>query len=246
MDCLRVFVLGPARSGTSAILLALHDVFALSGEGESHVIPAFQRAIYQFSVYCEQLGAGEGILARQLDPLDFRDYVIRYMRDFYAKAFPAGGFADKTPGAEAIAGAPLIRLAFPEARIILTRRSGIAVVQSHVGKFNVEFAEACRGWAACMQAIQEARPATTDLLELDQQELATAPEEAAIRLCRYLRRPERSGELARYFRANRADSSSQHDWGRTPRLDDTGWTDAQKQTFREICGAHMAAFGYAM
>ena len=51
---------------------------------------------------------------------DFRDYVIRYMRDFYAKTFPAGAFADKTPGAEAIAGAPLIRLAFPEARIILT------------------------------------------------------------------------------------------------------------------------------
>lgn len=246
MDCLRVFVLGPARSGTSAILLALHEVFDLPAEGESHVLPAFQRAIYRFSVYCEQFGPDQTILARQLDTLDFRDHVIRYLRDFYARSFPAGAFVDKTPGAEAIAGAPLIRLAFPDARIILTRRSGIEVVQSHIGKFGTDFAEACRGWTACMQAIQEVRPATTDLLELDHYELAAEPEEAAIRLCRYLHRPDRGGDLARYFRANRADRLPGHDWRRRPRLDDTGWTDAQKQTFRDICGAHMEAFGYPM
>lgn len=246
MDPQRVFILGPARSGTSALLLALHDVFGLPAEGESHVIPAFQRAVYWFAVYCEQLQGVENILARQLNPDDFRDHVIRYLRDFYARQFPDGAFVDKTPGAEAIAGAPLIRQAFPDARIILTRRSGIEVVQSHRGKFAAEFADACRGWTACMQAIEEIRPHVGDLLELDHHELAAEPEEAAIRLCRYLHRPALTAPLAAHLRSNRRDSAWQHDWQRLKRLPEMGWTEAEQQCFREICGPHMQRFGYPM
>lgn len=244
MNALRVFILGPARSGTSAILLALHDVFDLPAEGESHIVPAFQRVIHGFAVYCEQFDAADGILARKLDRRDFREYVVRYMRDFYARTFPSGAFADKTPGAEAIAGAPLIRQTFPDARIILTRRNGIEAVQSHVRRFGADFADACRGWAACMQAVEQVRPTVTDLLELDHHELAAQPEEAAIRLCRYLDQPTRAEQLARYFQADRHDSAWDHDWHRMRRLDEMEWTAEQRQTFQQICGPHMQRFGY--
>ncbi|HVH79872.1 MAG TPA: hypothetical protein VM782_10805, partial [Stellaceae bacterium] len=42
---LKVFIVGPPRSGTSILYLAMQQVFDLPGYGESHVVPAIQRAI---------------------------------------------------------------------------------------------------------------------------------------------------------------------------------------------------------
>ena len=64
----KVFVLGAARSGTSAMFSALTNVLAIPGFGESHVIPAFQRVIHQFRLYLELFTTqGEDIMIRRLD-----------------------------------------------------------------------------------------------------------------------------------------------------------------------------------
>lgn len=243
---LKVFVLGPARSGTSITYFALQRVFGLPGDGESHVVPAFQRVVFTFARYCEQFGKSDGVLARRLDPRQFRAYVIGYLRDFYDQIYADGNFVDKTPGAEAIAGVPLIQEVFPEARIIVTKRTGIEVVQSHVRKFGVGLVDACHAWSASMEALRRVRLSSKNILEIEQHELATTPIAISIQIAAYLQYPDKAGELAAFFGANLTDRFSDHDWSERLLISDTSWTDEERQTFTEICGGQMKEFGYPM
>jgi hypothetical protein len=241
---LKVFILGPARSGTSAMFYAMQTVFGLDGDGESHIMPGFQRVVFTFARYAEGFRGAEGVMANRLDPYAFRQLVMGHVRIIYGQMFPGGAFVDKTPGAEAIAGTPLIRDCFPQARIIVMRRSGIEVVQSHIKKFGAGFEESCRAWAASMGAIREIQGIAQDVLELDQHDLANAPEDSAAQVAAYLGHSESMSELATYFETNRMDSVAEYKWGTQSRLADMRWTDQEKQMFQDICGWQMEAFGY--
>lgn len=243
---LQVFILGPARSGTSAMFYAMQKVFGLDGEGESHIMPGFQRVVYTFARYAEGFRGAEGVMANRLDQRGFRKLVVEHVRTVYGEIFPGGRFVDKTPGAEAIAGVPLIRECFPAARIIVMRRSGIEVVQSHVKKFSAGVEESCRAWAASMQAIRQIQRTNSDILELEQRDLANAPGAVSAQVAAYLDHSEKMGELGAFFEANKTDSVSEHAWGTRLLLADVPWTDQERATFQEVCGAHMEEFGYPM
>ncbi len=245
-EALKVFILGPARSGTSAMFYAMQSVFGLAGEGESHIMPGFQRAVFTFARYAEGFRGAEGVMANRLDPGSFRTLTTQYVRTVYSEVFPRGGFVDKTPGAEAIAGVPFIRDCFPDARIIVMRRSGIELVESHIKKFGAGFEESCRAWAASMGAIRQIRRSGSEVLELDQHDLAATPADAAARLAAYIGCLEKLDELTSFFKTNRTDSVSQHPWGRRLGLADVSWTEPERQMFREICSQHMQEFGYPM
>lgn len=241
---LKVFILGAARSGTSVTYFALQSIFGLPGDGESHVVPGFQRAVFTFAKYCEQFVEFDGVLARRLDSGQFRTHVVAYLRDFYGRIYTDGSFVDKTPGAEAIAGVPLIHEAFPQARIIVTRRTGIEVVDSHVRKFGVDLADACRAWSASMEALRLVRQSSGNLLEIEQHELANAPDVISAKIAARLGFPEKSADLSTFFGANLTDRFSNHDWSRRLLLADVAWTNQEKQTFMDICGRQMEEFGY--
>ena len=246
MDRLKVFILGPARSGTSVTYFALQKILGLPGDGESHVVPGFQRVVFTFARYCEQFGETDGVLARRLDSGKFRLYVIGYVRDFYDRMYADGSFVDKTPGAEAIAGVPLIQEAFPEARIIVTKRTGIEVVQSHVQKFGVGHSDACCAWSASMEALRLIRLSSANFLEVEQHELANAPGTISTQIAAYLRFPGKAEDLAKFFVANQIDQFSDRDWSKRLRLSDVPWSDQERHNFIEICGRQMDEFGYPM
>lgn len=243
---LRVFILGPARSGTSAMFYAMHALIGLPGEGESHIMPGFQRVAFAFARYAEGFQGSDGVMANRLDPRAFRNLIVDHVRQVYQDIFPEGRFVDKTPGAEAIAGAPLIRECFPEARIIVMRRSGIEVVQSHVKKFRVGFEEACQAWAASMGAIRQIRRTSSDVLELEHFELVSTPEAAAARVAAYLGLSEKMAELTTFFENNKTDRASDHEWGTRLLLKDVAWSAEERETFLKICGSHMEALEYPM
>jgi hypothetical protein len=224
----------------------MQGILGLPGDGESHVVPGFQRVVFTFARYCEQFHTAGGVLARHLDPDEFRCHVIGYLREFYQRTYEGNSFVDKTPGAEAIAGVPLIREAFPDARILVTRRTGVEVVQSHVKKFRVEFADACRAWSASMEALRCVRLSSTGFLEVEQHDLANAPGAAATQIAACLGLPEKAGDLADYFAANVTDRYSDHDWSRRLLLSDVPWTWEEKFIFKDICGKQMDDFGYPM
>jgi hypothetical protein len=245
-DGLKVFIVGSARSGTSITYFAMREVFGLVGRGESHVFPIFQRIVHMFFEYRQKFENVQGVLAGELNVRIFKDYLFVYIRDLYSKAYKSDSFVDKTPGAEAIRGCGLILGAFPDARIIMTRRNGIEVVKSFQSKFGTSFEDACRAWSQCALASAQIRDAHPDILEIDQYDLTNAPEETALKIAEHLDRPEKAKELAMFFATRRVEKLSDHDWRRRLTLADVDWPEEAKETFRRICGEQMHELGYAL
>jgi hypothetical protein len=244
---LQVFILGSARSGTSITYYAMRQVLGLPGDGESHDIPVFSRIIHSFYTYQQSFQDVQGdVLARRLDTAAFRRHILDYIRTFYASTFPEGSWVDKTPGDEAILGALLIRQAFPSAKLICTKRTGIEVVQSFRAKFSAQFGEACVAWATAMNALLSSRESCPNLLEVDQFDLSNATEEVAGEIVNYLGVPERKPALAEFFRHKRTDQLSSHDWTRRLTIADCGWTGEERALFLSTCGELMQKFGYPL
>jgi len=246
-DNLQVFILGPARSGTSITYYAMREVFGLPGTGESHVMPIFQRVLRDFTAYQKHFAENDPrVLAASLFPADFRRHTIQYIREFYAQKYPDARWVDKTPGAEALTGAPLIQETFPSARLICTKRNGIEVVQSFRAKFSSEFSAACHAWAASMNVLLRIRQSWPKVLEIDQFDMTNAPDEVAQRMTDYIGVPEKQQALADFFRDKRTDQLSSHDWRQRLTIADTGWSDEERTLFADTCGELMQKLGYAI
>jgi hypothetical protein len=244
---LKLFILGPARSGTSIMYFAAREVFGLTGKGESHVIPIFDRVIRVFQNSAAKF-KDMTVMASKLEPEPFRSLMVEHLRKFYRHVYDADTWVDKTPGR--VVGVPLILKAFPDARVIITRRTGVETVMSHLIKFNSGFEQACRLWTQSMQDIVALRkkPAaiTSHILEQDQFDLTNAADESAARIAAHLGRPEKAGDLAAYFRERRVQKSSAHEWDRRITMAETTWTDKQKASFARECGKMMETLGYPM
>lgn len=249
-DGLKVFIVGSARSGTSILFLALHTILRLSGPGESHVFPIFARMIHEFYMYRENLVAkdikNKRVLAYRLDTRLFRAHMISFLRSFYAQQFPAGAWLDKTPGAEAILATPLIKAAFPTAKIIATKRTGVEVVRSFGVKFSTGFEENCRAWAGCMGALHQTIERFPDVLVIDQFDIANQPAEVADSIASYLGQPEKGAELGNFLRETEFNRSSTHSWQTRMTLADVDWGEDGKSIFERLCGTTMRRFGYPL
>lgn len=244
---LKVFIIGPARSGTSITYMAMREIFGLPGTGESHVVPLFDQLLRTFEGHVAKF-AGTQMLASRLRFEPFQDTVLDMLRGFYAEAYPAGSFVDKTPGPPA--GVRLIRQLFPEARILLTRRTGIEVVSSHRAKFAAQFELACRLWARAAADTLALREQPEDIvsavLEQDQFDLTNHAERSAEQIATHLGQPDKAGALARFFLERRVQQSSNHAWDKRLTLADTGWSDSEQAVFTRECGPMMRAMGYPL
>jgi hypothetical protein len=214
---LKVFIMGPPRSGTSVTYYAMREVFGLPGYGESHVFPIFLTLLHRFWQYGESFRKQSGNFAARLNTATLRATFSDYLRNFYGQHYPAGSWVDKTPGADAILSTSLILETFPDARIILTRRGGIEAVQSFRAKFSGPFANACHSWRHCMEALVRVTAEQPSVLVIDQFDLAKT------------RQPERT---------------SRHAWDTRLTLAATDWTDDEKRTFTELCGDMMQKLEY--
>ncbi len=242
---LKVFIVGSPRSGTSVLLRAMQTVFGLAARGESHVIPAVARAVFQLNAYYDRFAdASADLLIHQLPVARIEAPMFEAIRAFYREIYEDQGFADKTPSDEAVHGAALIRRIFPDARLIVTRRNGIEVVDSYRRKFSAPFCDACKNWANMMQGLTLLRQECPDILEVDQFDIANAPSLTADRIAFHLARPDLAAPLAAFLAGNREDRLSTHDWAHRLTLSDTDWTQEERGVFTMVCGEHMRLHGY--
>ena len=243
---LKVFVLGPARSGTSITYACMRRVFRLPGRGESHVMPAFQAMLDAFYDYKGRKKTTGNFAFQSLDPAQLETHLHGFVRGFYAGLYPHGGFVDKTPGAPAIRGIPLIRAVFPDARILITKRGGVETVTSHRRKFDSSIVAACRAWTACMDAILWAEANCKDVQVIEQHDMTNRPDVVAEAICTHLGQPRRARQVARFLQENEKQRSSTHDASRALTLADVPWTAEDKETFARLCGDMMRRLDYPM
>jgi hypothetical protein len=241
---LKVFIMGPPRSGTSVTYYALREVFKLPGYGESHVFPIFFTMLHHFERYGDSFRQRSGSFAAKLDAASMRATFIDYLRKLYAIHYPAGSWVDKTPGAEAILSTSLVLDAFPDARIILTTRGGIEAVESFRTKFASRFEDACLQWLHCMQALVRVSSEQPTLLKIDQFDMANQPDQTAERIAAHLGRPHLAGKLADFLKTRQPERSSKHAWDTRLTMAATKWNADEMSTFSGICGAMMYKLGY--
>ena len=244
---LQVFIVGGPRSGTSVLTRAMRLVFDLPGHGESHVIPAAAMVTHPLRRYLERFqGNQQDLLVKGLSIDRVEDMVFDYIRGFYTNAYDGESWVDKTPSDEALHSVALIPRIFPKARVIVTRRNGIEVVQSSRAKFRMTFEDACLNWASVMAGVELARKRIPGALETDQRDFISDTDAFATACSQHLGRPERAGDLAAFLRSDRQDQTSASPGILPTTLADTHWTGEEMATFRRVCGHWMDAFGYEM
>lgn len=245
---LQVFIVGAPRSGTSIMLRAMKDVVGLPGYGESHAMPAFQRIIQNvhenFDYYD---GKDQNLMVKEVRVDDLVKHIGEFIRKFYYDVFPGGRWVDKSARGNAVAGLPLIETIFPEARLIMIRRNGIEVAVSHLKKFpDSNLAHACQSWSKAMRELHRASNKCNNLLIIDQYDLQNAAEKVSRDIANHIGLPEQGEPLTKFFLTQRVQGSSTHDQKKRLRLNDTGWSDTDKDLFRNACGPMMERYGYEM
>jgi len=247
-----VFVLGAARSGTSAIAQALLKCGAYEGYEEGHALPLIARLLQTVRVYYEENGEdADGSRSTQLADISV-EFVLASIRslflDIAERMYPSRRWLDKTPTIGAIKVAPLLGELWPNARFIFAKRRGVENIISRTRKFSsLHFGEHCADWAGVMAAWAQVRDRLAGAsLEIDQLDIAVRPGEIAAELAARL---DLTAE-----QAQRALASLTFDYPeRTGKMllsygsaDDVDWTAEQRRIFVETCGAMMAAYGYRM
>lgn len=244
-----VFILGSARSGTSAIAHGLLAATRYEGGEEGHfldVLAPLAVGLHKFYVgKSDEWGGGRNTMIASV-PQRFVDDALHDIAITAARAvFPSGLWLDKTPSVDMVYLAPRLRDIWPRARFIFMKRRAIENVASRLRKFPYGFAQNCREWTATMAAWSIVRESLSGVaLELDQLALLRRPEAAAEAVARLLDLPEverdRLTQQLVYERPQRTSTDADAVRG----IERQEWTPDWRREFEEICGPMMDRFQY--
>jgi hypothetical protein len=247
-----VFVLGAARSGTSAIAQALLSSGGYEGHEEGHLLPLLQRLLNAVHVfYADNADEARGMRDTFISRVP-PTYFIGSVRGLFAhlpkKLYPTGRWIDKTPKAEMIAVAPILREIWPNARFIFMRRRAIENVASRMRKFpTFSFDEHCADWASVMKTWLYVRDKLGNAaIELDQVALARDPERFGQEMSRFLGLEGKTDIL--FKQAIKLDHPEQTStaFASTYSLEKMDWTPEQKRKMIQSCGELMTSFAYGL
>ena len=243
-----VFVLGPARSGTSALTLGLLRCRRYNGHGEGHMMPLAQALLSSVSTYYDkrlELTKNNTTL-RSIDRTAFQRMIIRGFVQLTRVAFPTGYWIDKTPTAEMVRVAPLMKQIWPNARFIFLRRRVIENIMSRQRKFPQDTLQNhYLDWADVLSAWQEVRASLgTSALEVDHLEMAREPKQFAEKVTRFLELPAaEAGLFAEFLRSEFPERTSPA-IGTVATIESLGLAPDVLRELRKACDPVMRLYGY--
>jgi Sulfotransferase family len=245
-----VFVLGSARSGTSAMAQALLKLPRYCGPEEGHLLDLIEPLISVVrSFYIArsvERSEGKNTLIGQVPPNFFEDGLSSLFVQLARNAFSKDYWVDKTPTYEIIDSASLLRRIWPNARFLFLRRRPIENILSRRRKFpSLSLSQHCRDYARVMQSWANVRNMMTGAaIEIDHLFLARNPQIVAAKLARMLSLGESEAlQLEQSLAFDRPERTSDS-FGAITALDKVGWERDDLDTFLSTCGPIMAMYGY--
>jgi hypothetical protein len=235
--CLRLFLMGSPRSGTSQLGATLTRVLGLLGWGRP------RRAVVCERSQCpvEIRPAENGLVRPWLAELSADRHPGRSQRLLHMLNDTQA--IDKTPGVKMIAAAPFLVECFPGSHFIFLRRHPVANISSRLVKFGGNFEDHCRDWAAAMNEWLRVRTVLPHYLEIQQEDMLEAPERVARVLADYIGIPASAEEICESLKTDRLEQIGAGA-GKTDSLL-AGWNAEQVRAFDRICGPAMRAYGYS-
>jgi hypothetical protein len=241
-----LFILGPARSGTSAITLALLESGGYIGAGEGHLMPLAHNFLSFVDEHYRRAGRERSTALSRVSSDAFQKLIRRAFVRLASDLFPSSHWLDKTPTVEMVRAAVLMRELWPNARFIFMKRRVIENVLSRRRKFPGETTEShYRDWAAVMSAWLAVREELgSAALEIEHRGLVIAPDEVADSIAAFLELTQTAAmSLASHLRSSRPEQTDEN-FGAIYSLDHLGLDSQQAQRLVTVCDPVMSAFGY--
>lgn len=243
-----VYILGSTRSGTSALRNALAET-RFKGYGEGHLAPILVDLIRNVRQH-KATGLGAGVEGNGLNRLRENPLLRRMIRGYeryLAEEVQSESILDKTPTIVPIRAAPDLNRFHDKPYFLHCARRHVDNIASKQKKFPDRTLEQhCREWADCNLAWLDVRPQLEgNCLSFDFFDIAVDPEGMAGKIGAYLRlTPAEVAAVGAYLDRQRPQASADRDLTRFLKLSETGWTEAEQERFRAICGPVGERIGY--
>jgi hypothetical protein len=245
-----VFVLGSARSGTTAMMAALRQSGRYAGFNEGHFLTLFGRLRHAVGIHygrsVRDAAPGMNTLIANIPQQIVTEALQAAFNEIIRAIFPTGYWLDKTPGPDMIKTAPMLRRIWPEARFIFMRRAPVDNIESRRRKFpTISFKDHCRLWAESMVSWHAIRGELAEVsLEVDQLRMGLQPEQVAAEVAALLNLTER--ETARLLNSFQQDRPQRTGSTITHVVDiaSVDWTAEEREIFQQTCAEAIELFGY--
>ncbi len=242
-----VFILGPARSGTSAMTLALLDSGAYLGTGEGHLLPLAHALLGTIDRYFHQRDTDPHTLLGKVPIASFQKLIRRAFVRMAADLFPTRRWLDKTPTVEMVRASVLMKELWPNARFIFMKRRVIENVLSRQRKFPQDDTERhYSDWVAVMTAWLGVREQLgNSALEVEHRQLVLEPATVVTAIAKFLKLPQdAAGRFGNYLTERRPEQTDS-DFGAVYSLDRLGLNESDTHRLRVACDPVMDALGYS-
>lgn len=245
-----IFILGAARSGTSAMYSALVSAGIATGEGEGHFFPVLTalHAVVDEYYRSQSHSIKEGTLIGSVSPQLVFTTLCEGIRPMMRGLFKGQRWVDKTPTVAMVEAAPLLAKLWPGAKFLFMKRRGIENVLSRTRKFpNMDFAAMCNDWKTVMTRWSVIRGALAHCaIEIEQSEMQEHPACIAQRLGEFLGLSELQEERLRISLSSSTVEVTGVHRSQPIALAETGWTAEQQEIFLKCCSDAMSLFSYGV
>jgi hypothetical protein len=246
-----VFILGAARSGTSAIAQALLKLGVFEGHEEGHLLDLLAHLSVVLDKFYdlkhdEIVGDRDTAISRV--PIEFvREGLDRIVVRAVRELFPTSRWIDKTPNSDMVHLAPRFKKIWPHSRFIFMRRRFLENAASRSRKFPEHaFSRSAWEWGNAMDGWLQVRAQLHgSAVEIDQKFLGEEPELIASRLKPFLSLSDteeaRLAQALRYDLPERTSASGRESLD----IEEMGWGETERSDFAQYCESAMTAFGYS-
>ncbi len=241
------FILGPARSGTSAMTLALLASGAYLGTGEGHLLPLAHALLGTVDTYYRRRAEDPHTLLGQVPNEAFQKLIRRSFVRLAADLFPTRRWLDKTPTVEMVRASVLMKELWPNARFIFMKRRVIENVLSRQRKFPQDDTERhYSDWLAVMSAWLTVREQLgSAALEVEHRQLVLEPDAVVASIAKFLQLPQDAADRFRGYLIERRPEQTDSEFGAVYSLERLGLEEAAVIRLRSVCDPIMSALGYS-
>jgi Sulfotransferase family len=243
-----VFILGAARSGTSAVALALLHSERYHGAGEGHFLPLADKLLAEVAVYYHRnaAAASQGTTLHRVPSDALSDYIRRGFIQLARRLYPTAYWIDKTPSVPAVLATPLMLQLWPNARFVFMRRRVIENLLSRRRKFPQGRDESqYSDWAAIMRAWLRVRAQLGEAaIEIDHRQLVCDPAGTSASINAFLGIPEPAATRVRDYLVHNHPEQTDANFGAVHSLASLEMTEPELKKLRAACDEVMNEFGY--
>jgi hypothetical protein len=248
-----IFIIGSQRTGTSIMWRALRTANFL-GFNEGHLWLDLVESFARFrdpdhKKWLRQtiftLGSDRNLVLEKRCAL----MIDRFHRDLLPPRLVR--WVDKSPGVHAVQLAPMLSELFPRAQFIFMKRNAISKVNSGISYVSREqdldaFRVMCKRWVHVMGTWRKVSHLLVGrYIELEQERVAERPYDVGQEVAAFLGVPECAEDIGSVFDSRR-ENTAFPDREPGDYVYPVDWTDEQKATFSDLCGAEMRDWGYPL